>query len=1705
MGTKRGHITVLLQGLILLFLITLAPPPLAAITFTDAGAGFFSEPVVTLAPFKPVGLTFTPDGRLFIWQRDGVIRIVKNGVLLPTPFLDFSSKVNTYTDHGFLGVALDPNFAANGWVYLFYTYEAGGNPNDTTPKTDHLSRVTADPNNPDVMLANSEVILLGTVDVPPCSQYPVGTDCIPTDSYTHSVGSLRFLQDGTLFASHGDGASASFADVLALRSQSLDSYAGKILRIKPDGSAPQAPLTVNPFNDGTNSIRSKVWAYGLRNPFRFGVHPTTGLPYIGDVGWNNWEEINIGTPGANYGWPCWEGNGQQPGYQAAFPAQCQPVTSAVVTSPSYTYDHSVGSAAIGGAFFTGAQYPVAYRGNFFFADYPKGWMKRMVFDGSGNVQSVLDFASAIGNVNGGVVAIELGPDGLLYYVVFTTGEIARIRNTSGTGSNFPPFAAAATTTPAAGYSPLQVGFSSAASSDPEGGALTYLWEFGDGATDTDPNPVHTYTAGGVATFPVRLTVTDPLGAKSTASLTVVVGSTPPVATIDLPTTGAQFTVGQTATYHGAATDPDVVGPLPSTALHWTVLLHHNTHIHPFIDTTGSGGSFPVDNHDPLGTWAYEFILTATDSSGLTDTKSITTPVNPPPPAAPVLLYGMNEGTSTTTADLSGNGHAGTLINGPAWVAGQASHGTALSFDGVNDELAVTNPSTFNFGTQDFTLELWAQRNVLDGHQQHLFSKFNNATSTAGYKEFYFKANNVLAFGANNTDVLSSTITDLNWHHYTVTHSATTNALKIYIDGVLTTTATFSLTADGADHLVKFGTLKSGAQNNTFSGTLDDVRIYTRILSAAEVVTDMNTPVSPPGPDTTPPTAPGTPTATAVNATQINLTWTTATDNVGVTGYRVERCADAGCVNFLEVGQPIGTSFGDTGLTPLTTYRYQVRAIDAASNLGPYSTIASATTPALDTTPPTAPTGLGATASGSSQITLNWTAATDNVGVTGYGLERCQGTTCTTFAQIATPSGTTYNDTGLLPSTTYQYQVRATDAAGNFSGYSNIASATTAAATGLVDAYAFTEGTSITTADLSGNGHAGTLINGPAWVAGQASHGTALSFDGVDDELAVTNPSTFNFGTQDFTLELWAQRNVLDGHQQHLFSKFNNATSTAGYKEFYFKANNVLAFGANNTDVLSSTITDLNWHHYAVTHSATTNALKIYIDGVLTTTATLSLTADGADHLVKFGTLKSGAQNNTFSGTLDDVRIYTRILSAAEVVTDMNTPVSPPGPDTTPPTAPGTPTATAVNATQINLTWTTATDNVGVTGYRVERCADAGCVNFLEVGQPIGTSFGDTGLTPLTTYRYQVRAIDAASNLGPYSTIASATTPALDTTPPTAPTGLGATASGSSQITLNWTAATDNVGVTGYGLERCQGTTCTTFAQIATPSGTTYNDTGLLPSTTYQYQVRATDAAGNFSGYSNIASATTAAATGLVDAYAFTEGTSITTADLSGNGHAGTLINGPAWVAGQASHGTALSFDGVDDELAVTNPSTFNFGTQDFTLELWAQRNVLDGHQQHLFSKFNNATSTAGYKEFYFKANNVLAFGANNTDVPVEHDHGSQLASLRGHAQRHDERAQDLHRRRADDDGDAQSHSRRRRSSRQVRHAQVRGSKQHFLRHARRHANLHAHLVGRRGRDGYEYPGESAGPGHDAAHRAGNADRDGGECDADQSHLDDRDR
>ena len=891
-------------------------PPLAqAQTFTDPA--FTSEVVTTLPQFLPVGVTWASDGRMFIWQRNGVIRIYKNGQLLPTPFLDISANVNTFDDRGMLGLALHPNFIVNGYVYVIYVREESGDPNDSSPKIGRLSRFIANAQNPDVALPNSETILM----------------TIPNDSYTHANGTLRFGPDGKLFVGHGEDTDAGSVNIHAFLAQDLNDPRGKILRITEDGNAPGD----NPFDDGTNSIKSKVYSYGLRNPYRFTLHPVSAEPYWGDVGWNVWEEFSRGR-GKNFGWPCYEGVNPQPLYQNSFPSQCAPLTSSVVTAPLLSYPHPgtpqaagapfVGNAAIGGPFYTATLYPEIYRDTWFIADYAQGWMRRMIFDQAGNMTGTVPFATGLSDP----VDLELGPDGMLYYVSITTGQVKRIRYNGPT--------AVASAIPTSGYNSLLVNFSSTGSSSPNSTPLTYLWDFGDGQTSTVANPSHTYVSSTVRTFTAKLTVTTSTSQSASATVKVTVGSLPPTATIQSPINATGVLPGQTIAYQGSATDPDD-GTIPLTGLNWIILLHHNDHTHTQLFTTGPTGSAAIQYHG-IGTYSYEFRLTATDSSGLTHTTSVTLPVlsDTTPPSDPsglvatavspsqinltwtaaidnsgstgyrvercqgigctnfvqiattttnsysdtgltagtsysyriravdnsgnaslnytstvtavtsggggvpslITAYGMNEGSGTTLADASGTGHIGTLDNGPLWIAGQATYGQALSFDGVNDAVSVANPSTYNVGTADFTIELWAKRNALGSGQRHLFSKCDSTLWQSGCKELYFDANNRLTFGSFSTgDTISSTIADTNWHHIAVTFTDSTNTLRMYVDGVLITTATKALEADAATHVVTLGNLHN---SNPFSGLLDEFRIYSRVLTLAEIQTDRTTPITP---------------------------------------------------------------------------------------------------------------------------------------------------------------------------------------------------------------------------------------------------------------------------------------------------------------------------------------------------------------------------------------------------------------------------------------------------------------------------------------------------------------------------------------------------------------------------------------------------------------------------------------------------------------------------------------------------------------------------------------------------------------------------------------------------------------------------------------------------------------------------------------------
>jgi hypothetical protein len=202
-------------------------------------------------------------------------------------------------------------------------------------------------------------------------------------------------------------------------------------------------------------------------------------------------------------------------------------------------------------------------------------------------------------------------------------------------------------------------------------------------------------------------------------------------------------------------------------------------------------------------------------------------------------------------------------------------------------------------------------------------------------------------------------------------------------------------------------------------------------------------------DTQPPTAPGSLSAAASSTSQVNLSWSASVDNVGVYEYRIERCKGADCTNFGQVGaarpSSSGGTYSDWFLSASTDYRYRVRASDAGVNLGAYSNIANVTTQSpADTQVPAAPAGLTAVASSNEEIALAWNVSTDNVGVTGYFVERCEGAGCSDFLLVATPATSTYKDAGRTASTSYSYRVRSRDAANNRSSYSNTASAVTPA-------------------------------------------------------------------------------------------------------------------------------------------------------------------------------------------------------------------------------------------------------------------------------------------------------------------------------------------------------------------------------------------------------------------------------------------------------------------------------------------------------------------------------------------------------------------------------------------------------------------------------------------------------------------------------------
>jgi chitodextrinase len=320
----------------------------------------------------------------------------------------------------------------------------------------------------------------------------------------------------------------------------------------------------------------------------------------------------------------------------------------------------------------------------------------------------------------------------------------------------------------------------------------------------------------------------------------------------------------------------------------------------------------------------------------------------------------------------------------------------------------------------------------------------------------------------------------------------------------------------------------------------------------------------------------------------------------------------------------------------------------------------------DTQPPTAPGGLSATAVSPTQVNLGWSASTDNVGVTSYLVERCAGAGCMSFAQIGTATRTTYSDTGLISGTTYSYRVRATDAANNQSPYSNVATATPSANTqpppvsGLVAAYGFNEGTGTTTADASGNGHTGTL-QGATWTTA-GKYGGALSFDGSTSYVDLGNAADLQLtGSMTWSAWIFATANPPDDGQ--IIAKSNGAgwqfkTSPDTGQHTFAVA--VSPDGASLTQRYSATVRQLGtWYHLAGVYDAAALTLNIYVNGVLDNGALVGTVPASQFNSTENVTIGRRAGGFYFAGTIDEVRLYSRALSAAEIQSDMNTPIGGP--------------------------------------------------------------------------------------------------------------------------------------------------------------------------------------------------------------------------------------------------------------------------------------------------------------------------------------------------------------------------------------------------------------------------------------------------------------
>lgn len=600
-------------------------------------AGFSRVKVASLD--MGTAMAFAPDGRLFVCRKDGIVRIIKNGSLLATPFLTLT--VAQDGERGISGICFDPGFASNKYIYIYYTA--------TTPTIhNRLSRFTA---NGDVVQSGSELVLL---------------DFETVNTVYHNGGGMGFGADGKLYLAIGEDNSPNNA-------QNLATHKGKLLRLNANGTTP----TDNPYYSSSNPITRRIWCLGLRNPYTMAIHPGTGKIYVNNVGADAYEEVHDATaPGQNFGWPAVEGFSSNPAY----------------TNPIFAYPHEStgqkGCCIAGGCFFNpvSTNYPAQYIGKYFYHDFCNGWM--YYFTPGTPATGNTFFGSGLVTQN---LALQVGPDGNLYYInrYNTSAGIWKIIYTNNNAPAITNHPLSQTVT--AGQ---PVTFSVSAS-----GSTPFSYQWRKNGTNITGANAATYSIGSTAPgdagqYACQVSNTFGTALSNAATLTVESFNAKPSATILTPGAGTLFRAGDTIYYSGSATDPED-GTLPASAFAWEVEIHHNNnHYHPgpVLPSGSKSGSFVISRTDHTdATIFYRIKLSVHDGNGLEDTvhvdlqpRTSRLTFTTEPPGLDIIYAGQPKPTTFTTMTVEGN-----LITISA-VSPQFANNQYHAFDHWEHTAAMTN-------------------------------------------------------------------------------------------------------------------------------------------------------------------------------------------------------------------------------------------------------------------------------------------------------------------------------------------------------------------------------------------------------------------------------------------------------------------------------------------------------------------------------------------------------------------------------------------------------------------------------------------------------------------------------------------------------------------------------------------------------------------------------------------------------------------------------------------------------------------------------------------------------------------------------------------------------------------------------------------------------------------------------------------------------